>query len=128
MKFNGVVARYLWLQYWLLLSVLCIHTCTFHMNVPNYYIIMNLCPGDLASMCRAEVTALKECMEDGGEAEMDSELGEPPVKKRCIEKENETTSCVVKRRGRPRKPLKELQVRSLKSCDWHMYIIFLHAR
>ena len=77
-------------------------------------------PEDLALMHQAEVTAL-EYVKDGsaeggdGEAEADSELGEPPEKKRCLEKENVMTSSTVKRRGRPRKPLKEVQqVRSLK--------------
>ena len=83
--------------------------------------VMNLCPSDLALMSQAEVTALNEYMKDGsaeggdGEAEADSELCEPPEKKRCLEKENVMTSSTVKRRGRPRKPLKEVQqVRSLK--------------
>jgi hypothetical protein len=84
-------------------------------------------------MRQAEVSALKEYMKDGsvegdGEAETDSDLGEPPEKKKCLEKENVKTNSAVKRRGRPRKPLKEVQVRSLISYDWHMYIVFLHDR
>lgn len=104
-------------------TVLAAGKCTVYMW--NFYVhitisVMNLCPGDLASMRQAEVTALNKYMRDGsaeggdGEAEADSELGEPPEKKRCLEKENVMTSSAVKRRGRPRKPLKEVQVRSLK--------------
>ena len=84
-------------------------------------------------MRQAEVSALNEYTKDGSvegdsEAQMDSELGEPREKKKCLEKENVTTSSTVKKRGRPRKSLKEVQVRSLKSYDWHMYIVFLHDR
>ena len=77
---------------------------------------MSSCPGDLASMRQAEVTPLNEFMKDGSaeggdsEGETGNELGEPHQKKKCLEKENITTSSAMKR-GRKRKPLKEVQVR-----------------
>ena len=52
-------------------------------------------------------------IEGDSEAETDSELGGPPEKKKCLEKENVTTNSTVKRRGRPWKPLKEVQVKLL---------------
>ena len=78
---------------------------------------MSSCPGDFASMRQAEKTALNEFMKDSsaegsdGEGETGNELGEPPQKKKCLEKENVTTSSAIKKRGRKRKPLKEVQVR-----------------
>ena len=78
------------------------------------------CPGDLMSMRQAELTALNEFLKDGsseggdGEAEAGNELGGPPEKKQCLEKENATTSSAAKKRGRKRKPLKEIQVRLSK--------------
>lgn len=80
---------------------------------------MSSCPGDLQCSFNAPDRSdnIKRIMKNGsaeggdGEDEIGNELGEPPQKKKCLEKENVTTSSAMKKRGRKRKPLKEYQVR-----------------
>ena len=69
--------------------------------------------GDLTSMRLAEKKALCEYLNDesaGGdeEAEAGNELGEQQT---SLDKENATTSSAIKKRGRKRKALKEIQAR-----------------
>ena len=74
-------------------------------------------------MRQEENKALLEFLNNGSTEADQAEAGNRLGEKKCLDKENPTISSAVKKRGRKRKPLKEIQVRLSKRCGVYCYNI-----